>query len=289
MKNRVLQVLIFVLMLSSCSAGIGKGPGSSIKKSESVEKIQRIKSNVHIGNWDVSGMSSEEARDLLRDMAYGLDVEPVNARLDEKTWKIVTYERNGKKFNIDKTLELAMNAGEGSIVEPFFDDVLPAVTAKELESKIIEIASSTTPLLNKQNSRMNNIEIASGKLDYLIIKPGEEFSFNSAVGQRNEEKGYEMAPVIIKTPDGYKEGFDIGGGICQISTTIYNAVEQCGMKITERHIHAKDVGYVPKGNDATVSYGSADLKFVNTRSKPVMLRIFIGKDDFTVKILENSN
>jgi vancomycin resistance protein YoaR len=76
--------------------------------------------------------------------------------------------------------------------------------------------------------------------------------------------------------------------VCQVSTTLYNAVLQCGLKVTERHEHSDDVYYVPDGKDATVTYGGADFKFVNTRRSPVMIRVSVGRKALTVQIYENA-
>lgn len=159
---------------------------------------------------------------------------------------------------------------------------------KPKKNKLKLIGESSTPMLNRTEARLNNIDIASEKLNNKVVSPGEEFSFNAVVGRRTEEKGYEEAPIIIKTEDGPKNDYGVGGGICQISTTLYNAVEKAKLEVTERHVHSKNIGYVPKGDDATVSYGTADFKFVNNRQNPVVIRIYRRKKSFTVKLYEKS-
>ena len=81
----------------------------------------------------------------------------------------------------------------------------------------------------------------------------------------------------------------MGGGVCQLSTTMFNAVEECGLEVTERHTHSSEVTYVPEGEDAAVSYGSIDFKFKNTRQYPIMLKVYVESNTLVVKILENRN
>lgn len=149
-----------------------------------------------------------------------------------------------------------------------------ASTPPETEN---EIASVTTNLSFSSEGRLTNIEITESKLNGVEVLPGEEFSFNKKTGPSLAEEGYEDAPVII---DG-KTVQAIGGGNCQVSSTLYNAVLSVdGLEVTERHPHGKDVGYVPEGKDATISYGSLDFKFVNNLDKKI--RLYFSNDDETM-------
>jgi len=143
----------------------------------------------------------------------------------------------------------------------------------EKKGKAKKIGGFTTKILNRDEDRVNNIEIAVKVLNGISVKPGEEFSFNDTLGRRTRSKGYESAPIFVREPDGdvkRKEG--VGGGICQVSSTLYNAVLDAGLKVTERHAHSKEVDYVPEGKDASVVYGSRDFKFVNNRDETVYIR-----------------
>lgn len=179
-------------------------------------------------------------------------------------------------------------------VQPVIPEIPIELTPQNLESetkadkkgKKVVIASYTTKLLDRSNNRINNIDIASEKLNKKLINPGEEFSFNKAVGRRTEAKGYEEAPIIIMTEDGPEKSEGVGGGVCQLSTTLFNAVEEAKLKITERHLHSKKIGYVPKGEDATVVYGKMDFKFINTRENPIEIRVKLTKKSLTVKLFE---
>lgn len=140
------------------------------------------------------------------------------------------------------------------------------------------IGRCTTELNPDQRSRNDNIAIAAEKLDGTMVGPGQEFSFNEAVGERSSELGYGPARVIR---DGRSEP-GIAGGICQLSSTLYDAALLAGMEITERRPHSRPVPYLPAGLDATVSYGAADLRWVNVRPSPVTVRSRVGVDSVSV-------
>ncbi len=179
-----------------------------------------------------------------------------------------------------------MNSAEGEQVSLVVEEIRPSVTADMLEKSVVEIGSFSTRLVDKSEGRVNNIRIASEMVDFEKVRPGEEFSFNGTVGVRSSSMGYEKAPMFIKTEDGAKKAYEFGGGVCQVATTIYNAVLDAGMEVTERHEHSRKVTYVPRGMDASVVYGSMDLKFRNNRQYPVMIRVFVSDEYVTVKFLE---
>ncbi len=132
----------------------------------------------------------------------------------------------------------------------------------------IPIGSYQTPLLNRDKERVDNIRLAIKKINGYKLKSGEIFSFNNVVGKRDAGNGYKVAPVIVNGE--FDE--DMGGGVCQLSSTILNAADRAGMQILERHSHSREVKYVPKGKDAAVNYGHLDLKFKNTTNYTVELK-----------------
>ena len=117
-------------------------------------------------------------------------------------------------------------------------------------------------------NRTVNLQVASKVVDAAVIEAGAVFSFNEMIGLCTEEKGYKPAKIFLK---GEKvEG--LGGGICQLSSAIFNTAELGGMEIVERHAHSMPVHYVPEGRDAATAYGGVDLKFKNVLNAPVRLR-----------------
>ena len=150
-------------------------------------------------------------------------------------------------------------------------------------SKEQEIASFSTEIRDNSEGRVTNISITCSLLNNTIIGPGETFSFNEIVGQPSSARGYQEATVII---DGEHET-GIGGGNCQVSSTLYNAVLAVPyLTVTERSAHGLPVTYVPEGQDAAVSYGSLDLKFRNDGDKSIRIDMSSDGDIITANIIE---
>lgn len=130
---------------------------------------------------------------------------------------------------------------------------------------------------------MTNIKITCNALNGTIIEPNQTFSFNEIVGKPTSERGYQEAKIIID----HKTETGIGGGNCQVSSTIYNAVLAVPtLTVTERHEHGKDVTYVPEGKDAAVSYGSLDLKFKNNNNYKIKLNIITDDKNITATLFK---
>lgn len=130
----------------------------------------------------------------------------------------------------------------------------------------------STKILDYAKGRINNLRLAAAAINGLTLAPGETFSFNAAVGERTAARGYQEATVII---DG-EPAKEHGGGVCQISGTLYQAAKAAGLTVTERHDHHKDVHYLPQGEDAAVDYGNLDLKFINNAQTPITLLVSVG-------------
>lgn len=124
--------------------------------------------------------------------------------------------------------------------------------------------------VNNKN-RSNNITLATEAINNYVVFPGEVFSFNQAVGKRSVEKGYLLARVIVKGE--FSEG--IGGGICQVSSTLFNAIDNAGLQTVQRYSHTRSVAYVPSGRDATVSWYGPDFSFKNKYNQPILIRATI--------------
>lgn len=145
-----------------------------------------------------------------------------------------------------------------------------------------QIASFTTKIYNKDTARQTNIELTCSSLNGTIIKNGNTFSFCNTLGPATSEKGYQEADVFDR--DGNKQK-GLGGGKCQVSSTLYNAVLKVpNLQIIERHEHSNKVPYVSEGKDAAVSYGSYDFKFKNNSGFDIKLSISCSKNDISVII-----
>ena len=144
-----------------------------------------------------------------------------------------------------------------------------------------KVSSFTTPLVDDNENRVTNIKITCSRISNTIVKAHEEFSFCEVVGQPSSNDGYKEAHAIV---DGEIVNA-IGGGNCQVSTTIYNAAKKIdGVEITERHEHGKEVGYIEMGKDATVAYDYLDLKFENNNDFDLKLQAYVKDNKVCVDI-----
>lgn len=215
-------------------------------------------------------MALKEKTDAIADE---LSVAPVNAKIkafDPSTLSFVyTEAKPGLMVDKDKLLKsvtqaINQNTHDVAIVR---ETIYPARTPNELSEIYGEISTATTNASSSTNNRLTNIDLALKALDGHMIKPGETFSFNDVVGQRTKGKGYKAAGAIengILTDQ-------IGGGICQVSTTLFNAVAKADLEIVERSPHSRPSTYVDKGKDAAVDWPNQDFKFKNNSVNPIYI------------------
>ena len=200
--------------------------------------------------------------------------EPVNAYYTTEPYTVHPGE-DGVDFNI--SMEEAKN-----ILQKEQDEyVIPLkITAPEITTKMIQaeafpdlISQFSTKYSQSQKDRTTNLKLAANKINGTVLMPGEVFSYNTIVGKRTIEAGYKEAKIYVsgKVVDG------LGGGICQVSTTLYNAVLYANLEILERRNHQFVPSYVGAGLDATVVYGSIDFKFKNTRKYPIKIQCSVDK------------
>lgn len=146
-----------------------------------------------------------------------------------------------------------------------------------------EIASFTTKIVTKDSSRQKNIGITCNTLNGTIVEPGSTFSFCNTVGQATTAKGYQKADIFDENG---KKKKGLGGGNCQISSTLYNAVLSVPtLKVTERHAHSNKVPYIESGKDAAVAYGSCDFKFQNNTGYRIKILATTSGSEVTTKII----
>ncbi len=189
-----------------------------------------------------------------------------------------------KKSNVESAIT---NSTGNKIVIPA-QITQPDVTSESLRSTLLadELGKYSTDYSSSSNDRAYNIKLACEKINGYVLAPGEEFSYNEVVGPRTAERGFRIANVYV----GNTVQPGIGGGICQVSSTLFNAVVFADLEITERKNHSLPVSYVPMGRDATVSYGAIDFKFKNNTKMPIEIKaiaegrtntiIICGTDEF---------
>jgi vancomycin resistance protein YoaR len=203
--------------------------------------------------------------------------KPINATIDEHGRihpETIGYKLDRSYFT--KQLYNSLFHSGSSIIDAKKIPIYPQVDSEILSNIQEKRIGQYLTFFNASNKeRSFNIQLAANAINNHVVFPGQTFSFNKVVGKRTEQKGYLPAPIIVKGE--LAEG--IGGGICQVSSTLFNAVDNSGLKIVQRYSHSKSVRYVPHGRDATVSWYGPDFKFMNKYNQPILIkaRTYEGK------------
>lgn len=222
--------------------------------------------------------NSEPIKELIADIQKDNDKAPVNAAISMvSSGKFtITPDVKGAKLNVEKLEKEILDkingdlTGDVEILAPV-DVVQASVTGDVLSKVNTKVSSFSTNFSGSSANRVTNISLATKTINGKLLMPGDTFSFNDVVGKRTAERGYKEAPVIV----GNKLDSGLGGGICQVSTTLYNAVIRANINSTERSHHTLPSHYIGLGMDATVDYGNLDYKFKNTLDYPIFLEGYI--------------
>ena len=193
--------------------------------------------------------------------------EAVNAEYTIENHRIIFSESSPGVTLSETDLKAALETTTGNVIRVPAKITHPEVTSEALRSQIVahELGKFTSDYSSSTADRAYNIKLACEKINGYVLEPGEEFSYNDVVGPRTAERGFRIANVYV----GNTVQPGIGGGICQESSTMYNAIIFANLEITERRNHTLPVSYVPMGRDATVSYGTTDFRFKNNTSHPI--------------------
>ena len=241
---------------------------------------QKIKNgcntNIDLGfSYDKSKVNSFENK-----IRNNVDKKPKNATLSlEGSSPAIIDGEIGKEVNKKQLNELVAknindDLGKNPVVEAVVEDIQPKVKRSDLEKIDGIIGSFSTSFATSDENRSANLRIATNAVNGTILMPGQEFSYNDTLGERTRAKGYRSGAVFINN----KVVDDVGGGICQISTTLYRAAMRAGIKSTERHNHSMKTSYSPLGLDATVAWGSLDYKFKNPYNFPIYIEGYTTPD-----------
>jgi len=205
---------------------------------------------------------------------------PLSASYDPET-KTISESIVGIDFDYPAAIALLDEAASGKTVSFGIEYEQPKVTQEYLENLLFRdlIGECVTQIAGTEN-RLNNIVLSSEAIDGIVLEPGEEFSFNQVVGRRTSARGYKSAPAF----SGGQVVQAIGGGICQVSSTIYSAIKDSDLRVKERHAHGRPVAYLPRGRDATVSWGTLDFKFVNNTEYPLRVDVDVESRTLTVNV-----
>lgn len=224
---------------------------------------------------------------IIRDIEY----EPTDSTItfDTKSKKLFTITDSSDGIMVDRTqlydkiLSCLQESPTFTIDIPT-TSIKPTISREYNESLTHKVASYTTSVSDSTGGRKTNVKLALSRVNGMVVKPGETVSFNKITGPHTAECGYQPATVILNGE--YVE--DIGGGICQASSTLYNALLLTGTKILEVAKHSIPVKYVPLSLDAMVSEGIADLKWTNTLSYPMYIHTHFTTESVTVDIYSKS-
>jgi vancomycin resistance protein YoaR len=222
---------------------------------------------------------------LLDNLGKQVYIEPKNAIID-KQGNIVTeqvgYELYRKAF-MGNFYSYYFNNGPAKFEIPLLA-IYPRVDSELLSDIRSERIGRYVTSFNIGNkTRTHNIRLSAKAINNTVVFPGETFSFNKVVGKRTESKGYLKAPVIIRGE--FSE--DYGGGICQVSSTLFNAVDNAGLHIVQRFSHSREVPYIPPGRDATVSWYGPDFVFKNKYNQPILLQAKTLGNKLIIKVFSS--
>lgn len=265
--------MILALVLGTLLLGYQAPPPASDSltitlEGQPVATVNRL--DYTVGNVGIPFINSNKYNHLLEDLNNLVSIPPKNAELD--IHENIIPEKIGSTLNrrafTAQFYDYFLGHNMKQIEIPVLS-VHPRVDSEilsEIRSK--RIGRYITSFNPRNSSRVKNIQLATDAINNTVVFPGERFSFNRIVGKRTAAKGYLKAKVIVRGE--YAE--DIGGGICQVSSTLFNAVDSAGLKIVQRFSHSRHVPYIPPGRDATVSWYGPDFVFRNSYHHPVLIR-----------------
>lgn len=217
-----------------------------------------------------------------------VDLKPVDAKLIVDSGVVVIDEKSGLTVDREELAEKVktyMQEPTGESIELPVHEEEAKVKAAYLRQINGVIGEYRTTFNNSIPGRNHNIRLAASRIDHVLLHPGEQFSFNEKNGEISAASGYVHAPVIVKGE--LQEG--MGGGVCQVSSTLYNTALLSDMQITERRNHSIPSGYVPMGRDATIFGNLIDLKFKNTKEYPVYIRSYVVGNQVSVIMYGDTN
>jgi vancomycin resistance protein YoaR len=232
-------------------------------------------------------LNSNKYNEFLANLNKQFSIVPKNASLDQNG--AIIPEHAGSQIHRQAFTEqfyaYFFSNRKGRMELPILT-VYPKVDSELLgDIRSMRIGRYVTSFNSRNKKRSNNIQLATKAINNHVVFPGETFSFNRVVGKRTASKGYLRAPVIVKGE--FSE--DIGGGICQVSSTLYNAIDNAGIKIVQRFSHSRKVPYIPPGRDATVSWYGPDFEFRNNYNQPILIRARTLGHLLIIKIYSSEN
>ncbi|WP_096201002.1 VanW family protein [Bacillus sp. FJAT-45350] len=227
-------------------------------------------------------LNEDSLNSFARNLASGIDQPMRNPTVNEDG-ELVEGQNEivlSESELVETLLDLSFS--ENEVVLPIYE-TLPTVAVEDLDGITeVVIGEFTTYFNSGVRGRSENIRLSSEAFQHHVLGPGDEFSFNRVVGQRTRERGYQEAKEIVNK----QFVMGVGGGICQTSSTLFNAIDKAGLEVVERYAHSRNIGYVPPNRDATVSWGGPDFVFKNPYEFPILLRtdVSLERGQIDVKV-----
>ena len=232
--------------------------------------------------YEVSVELSETPQIDIDKIAEQVIGDPVSATVSKEDGKTIIPEKVGVQFDMEEARTI-IGDGSAESYEIPVTTTAAKVTAEKLEEVLFRdtLASCSTSLNEGNVPRTNNVRLASAAINGTILNPGEEFSYNNVVGERTTERGYQSAGAY----SGNEIIDEVGGGVCQPSSTLYMAVLRADLEVTQRVNHSFTVAYTPLGEDATVSWGGPDFCFKNDTDYPIKILAEQSNGQLTMTIV----
>lgn len=246
------------------------------------DSIDKIKTAYHNQEFTVTldnlGEEKEPSPLKLTKILEQVSVPAQNPRVDPQTLEVIPG-KDGYGFDIEKASQLLENTAPGNAVRITMEYMAPAVS--EEDAWFQDVLGYCKTEYSDNENRTKNLELACAKLDGIILQPGDTISYNETLGKRTREAGYLPAPAY----SGTELVDEVGGGICQVSSTLYLSSLFAELTIVDRRNHGFPVNYIPLGLDATVNWGTTDLKIRNDYELPVKISAKVEDGYVKIKIL----
>lgn len=257
--------------------------GQTIKIDESANYIKQQINNLNLQNTPIELITEEATPNPINlDTVYNeIHKKPVNAYYSQNPY-VVHPSENGMDFGIslDEAKNMLKEEKDEYIIP--LKVLYPSITTNMIGTEAFPdlLSEFSTKYAASNKNRTTNLMLAANKINGTVLMPGETFSYNKVVGERTIQAGYKEAPIYVsgRVEDG------IGGGICQITTTLYNAVLYANLEVTERSNHQFVPSYAGASRDATVVYGAIDFKFKNNREYPIKITCSVSNGIANFKI-----
>lgn len=250
------------------ATGLFFSAGCGLSSPAPKPQMHLVADNVSVAGVPVGGLTPAEAAKTLNNLAQAKNVPAVNAGFDPVGGRILP-ERPGQRMDVPATINTVLAAPAGSRIAPVYQPFRPEIT-REVLARGHRLSTFATRILDNSPGRLANIRLTAKLTNNTLIGPGEEFSFNKVTGEPTSARGFQ--PATVFGDSGEKEE-GLGGGMCQVSSTLYNTVLAANLQVTERHPHSQPVNYVAPGKDAT-TFTDKDFRFVNNTRWRLITRIF---------------